>query len=641
MPKSKRKRHHNDDDDESPRRYSRRLNTLKEDGTPVRRSARLAKDSNNFKSQTKNSTMKTSARKSLAISITQSARIASRSKSKKSRKSYELKYRSDKSNNLNPKLLVSQSQETNNNSNDAVAIVPRNLEEQFLNGLKRKSSQNSHISRDLKNKKLGEVNTSSPKQNSMSQHSLKTNNVQEENDSIDNCSSFAGNVEELSFGSEKSSIVITSRKKIIQKEYNGLSLSSNEDSINNMSFAECEDSLSNAKYASDSNTLNDCVDSEIDVSSDEEDNIIKRICYCDMLTLPLDCTECNRKLNVPCDKHTVIKCHVCGKKMHKECLKTYLGEDLDNMGEDEGILCLECLYNTASESDNWNSLGDDNKIKLMRLGLFADDDIKKVNQMIKILSKDCEVPSYIINAIKDNDPKPYPSITPITHQSKLKHAICGRRFDVSMMMYNVQTCDCCGFTMPFHKDRFYPNDATFEKKHFNKAYYKAWHCSCDAYCKGSQYYASKQTSSIKNYEANHNGLAPWEFLNLPKNETNAIICSKCNIEIRSRNTVDLQFARSFSFRNGFGSVHLYPKSFEGEDPNFDVGRELQDVMLSLSCAEEAAIRQITPLVSLVRLSTGSISMRGNTSCVWQESKLNIILPNLPSECKFVVIKRKG
>ena len=221
MPQSKRKRHHNDDDDESPRRYSRRLNTLKEDGTPVRRSARLAKDSNNFKSQTKNSPMKTSARKSLAISITQSARIASRSKSKKSRKTFHLNYRSDKSNNLNSNLLVSQSQETNNNSNDAIAIVPRNLEEQFLNGLKRKSSQNSHISRDSKKKKSGEVNTSSPKQNSMSQHSLKTNNVQEENDSIDNCSSFAGNVEELSFGSEKSSIVITSRKKLFEKSTMG------------------------------------------------------------------------------------------------------------------------------------------------------------------------------------------------------------------------------------------------------------------------------------------------------------------------------------------------------------------------------------------------------------------------------------
>ena len=74
-----------------------------------------------------------------------------------------------------------------------------------------------------------------------------------------------------------------------------------------MSFAECEDSLSNAKYASDSNTLNDCVDSEIDVSSDEEDNIVKRICYCDMLTLPLDCIDCNRKSNIPCNKHIVIK----------------------------------------------------------------------------------------------------------------------------------------------------------------------------------------------------------------------------------------------------------------------------------------------------------------------------------------------
>ena len=68
---------------------------------------------------------------------------------------------------------------------------------------------------------------------------------------------------------------------------------------------------------------------------------------------------------------------------------------------------------------------------------------------------------------------------------------------------------------------------------------------------------------------------------------------------------------------------------------------MQSLLTNLTSAEEAAIHQITPLISLVRLSTGSIGMKGNTSCVWQQSKLNIILPNLPHECKFIVIQRRS
>ena len=63
--------------------------------------------------------------------------------------------------------------------------------------------------------------------------------------------------------------------------------------------------------------------------------------------------------------------------------------------------------------------------------------------------------------------------------------------------------------------------------------------------------------------------------------------------------------------------------------------------MSFTCAEEAAIRQITPLISIVRLSTGSIGMRGNTSCLWQQSRLNIVLPNLPNDCKYIVIQRRN
>ena len=143
----------------------------------------------------------------------------------------------------------------------------------------------------------------------------------------------------------------------------------------------------------------------------DENNRVHRICFCDMLSLPFDCVDCNRQLCIPCEKHIIIKCYDCDKKMHKGCLEGYLGKDLNDLREEEAIICLECLHKDDNESVCWDSLVDDD-IKRMRFGLFPDDDVKIVNKMIKILNTDCDVPPHIINAIKDNDPQPHPSITP-------------------------------------------------------------------------------------------------------------------------------------------------------------------------------------------------------------------------------------
>ena len=55
----------------------------------------------------------------------------------------------------------------------------------------------------------------------------------------------------------------------------------------------------------------------------------------------------------------------------------------------------------------------------------------------------------------------------------------------------------------------------------------------------------------------------------------------------------------------------------------------------MSCIEEAAIRQITPLVSIVKLAHGNIGSKGNTTCMWNHSKLCTILPNLSSTCQYL------
>ena len=95
--------------------------------------------------------------------------------------------------------------------------------------------------------------------------------------------------------------------------------------------------------------------------------------------------------------------------------------------------------------------------------------------------------------------------------------------------------------------------------------------------------------------------------------------------------MDLSLSRKFSAQNGFGPV---PQPLPG-DPDF----ELHTILDNLTAAEEAAICQVTPLVHGVKLAHGNIGTQGNTSCVWQKSRLQLVLPNLPWDCYTLVVER--
>lgn len=105
-----------------------------------------------------------------------------------------------------------------------------------------------------------------------------------------------------------------------------------------------------------------------------------------------------------------------------------------------------------------------------------------------------------------------------------------------------------------------------------------------------------------------------------------------------------QLAPVFTTRNGFGGKVMLPPIDSISDPdvltNINKSKELASLFFSFTAAEEAAIRQITPLLSIVRLKEGNIGAKGNTHLVWQQSKLSLLLPNLPSECKFIILQRK-
>ena len=61
----------------------------------------------------------------------------------------------------------------------------------------------------------------------------------------------------------------------------------------------------------------------------------------------------------------------------------------------------------------------------------------------------------------------------------------------------------------------------------------------------------------------------------------------------------------------------------------------------MTCIEETAIRKITALILIVKLTYGNIGSKGNTTCMWNESKLSTILPNLPTKYQYFVLSFKS
>jgi hypothetical protein len=84
-----------------------------------------------------------------------------------------------------------------------------------------------------------------------------------------------------------------------------------------------------------------------------------------------------------------------------------------------------------------------------------------------------------------------------------------------------------------------------------------------------------------------------------------------------------------------------PPPTANEDSNVARAHELANLMENLTSVEEAVVRQITPMLSIVRLAQRNFATRGNMSCVFQKSTLSRILPNLPQNCKYIVIQQRN
>ena len=130
------------------------------------------------------------------------------------------------------------------------------------------------------------------------------------------------------------------------------------------------------------------------------------------------------------------------------------------------------------------------------------------------------------------------------------------------------------------------------------------------------------------------GCEPWMFLNSLRMEPNALICDLCYFDSPPDNNMGL--CHEFSKQNVFGPVMSH--DVNSINPNVQKAIQLWASLSACATIEEAVIQQITPLVSTLKLAQGNIGTKGNTCCLWTNSKINTALPNLPSQCKHTILK---
>lgn len=260
------------------------------------------------------------------------------------------------------------------------------------------------------------------------------------------------------------------------------------------------------------------------------------------------------------------------------------------------------------------------------------------------------IDSDLLQSIIDSPPRPYPTQKPMEHDSRHSMAINGRRFEILMLQVSVEYCECCGRTTPVQTDMLLDKDNStkmahdpidaqkqrFRRHHLASRYRKAYRCQCSRFCRGDQFYCEERPSHIDAFKLHHRQRHPANVQNV----SSVSICEYCYAEFAGKSQ-SLAIGRTFSSRNGFGPVPHWPERQAGESEELTLGRELNDLLRSLTRGEEAAIRQITPLLSINRLKGGNIGSKGLVHCVYQKSRWHHLLPNLPDQCANIVVQRQS
>ena len=264
-----------------------------------------------------------------------------------------------------------------------------------------------------------------------------------------------------------------------------------------------------------------------------------RTCICHDKIYPKNCTQCKPNISHACNLHILINCSGpnCHKQFHKICICHLLRLDLSQDLEINSYMCMECTSTQqASNPDvasDFNTLDLDSQMK--RLGLasgpigdvhLSRDNRVRLNTLIRDMEK-C-IPTDRIHQFKNTQPLPYPSAVRMNDQAIEKHVRCGRRLEISLMLYEVHKCECCGRVQPSHNDSTFVdknNSPPFKSQHLVNKHWRVWHCKCWGYCNGSQFFSDAKPTHIEAFKQHHIGLHPKDFLNL--SAPNSWLCNTC------------------------------------------------------------------------------------------------------------------
>ena len=378
-----------------------------------------------------------------------------------------------------------------------------------------------------------------------------------------------------------------------------------------------------------------------------------RICVCDNFLIPPECPNCQHFGGVrPCPTHETVQCIGigCNKVFHRTCVAAMQGKR--SHLEIEPYTCMECEAEVTSDPtfEHFTGRRGGRNEQNRRFGILSQDsedyrrDNRGAGELFKALRTDAR--EEVFNAIKDRSPRPYPTAVHMRKDPIEEHTVCGRRFEIAMLSFQVGMCDCCGRVQPHQTDKFSDRGGAktaapvFPRKALTNQLHPAWKCTCSD-CNGSQFYAAKKTVHLNKFRDVH-GCEPKNFVSL---DPNAMICQQCydypGRETGQADPRDLDFFRKFSLHNGYGPIQVPPLQTNGERNEIKTWRKGYALMNSLTIAEEAAIRRVAPLMQITKLAGGNIGSKGNTSCVQVHSKVAKFLPNLPEQCKVIVIRRKN
>ena len=237
-----------------------------------------------------------------------------------------------------------------------------------------------------------------------------------------------------------------------------------------------------------------------------------RYCYCDEY-----CQACTS--DTTCQKHDGFYCSGCEDWFHATCtgweiidgdspgnrfMVSQMYHDLKiplgslSQEDSHPWYCIRCWETQKFEASSFIAWDDCTlEQKAFRLGVEVDTSVTDRTMQSRIDKYVSGLGSAIqpetLQEILGSHPRPFPTPKPMDPESRRKHALHGRRFELQMLQISIDTCSCCGRTKPFGTDPWMGNIKWISQGNFNRAhlldpYHDAYQCDCESFCKGKQFY---------------------------------------------------------------------------------------------------------------------------------------------------------